>query len=53
MNVVCTNEACTENGIPKGNPMDYAPEDIVCGGCGGPVEPTSEPPPEPPAEPAA
>jgi hypothetical protein len=37
MNVYCTNPDCPEFEIAKGNPMEYPPEVISCGGCGLPV----------------
>jgi hypothetical protein len=46
MNVVCRNAQCVENGLAKANEDangdPYPVEQIVCGGCGGPVEETTE-----------
>lgn len=39
MNVVCTNEECSEFEILKDNSIgNYPVEEIQCGKCGGPVE---------------
>lgn len=44
--VTCLNDQCPEFELPKANPQDYDPAEIVCGGCGQPVNtPMSKPPP--------
>lgn len=65
--VVCANTECPEHEIPKANPMNYPPADIICGACGQPTEgvtmsetapapeeqpaPDPDQPPEPDSEP--